>query len=100
MYDSEQGIIVIDWKRLWIFSTLDATLTNKHRQNQRIAMVDMPVTRVHKPALTIKKLLKRYRRYIPEAALSPAEENYFNKIESWTESKCREIFNIFKKYPG
>lgn len=82
-YDREQGSILIDWKRIWIYSCLDASLTRKTPHKQPLPHTLIKVTPPPKPIGRTAE----YRRLvplIPMRELTADEEHCFKVLENMT----------------
>ena len=89
-YDSKQGSIVIDWKRIWIYSCLDATLTRKTPCKHPLPHAAI---RIAPPPKPIGKSAE-YRSLIPKIPmrqLTAEEEHFFKVLESMTPEEYEKM---------
>ena len=89
-YDGKQGSIVIDWKRIWIYSRLDPSLTRKTPRKHPLPHATIRITPPPKPIGRLSEYWNLIPK-IPMRQLTEEEEHFFKVLESMTPEEYEKM---------
>ena len=83
--DKETNTLYVNWERIRLYSTLDASLTNRFRRNTTVSK-SMYFCRMKKITIGM-----RYKPRIEGRPLTPAQKHFYDALDDMTEREWNSI---------